>query len=637
MKKNILISLICAASLVSYSQNWDWVQGSKRFDEKTGSNNNAAGDIISDNEGNVYVSGIFDAPSVFTSTDKKDITYDVMYEKRTNSFFAKYDSLGNIIWINTLLSKSFNQAHLYELGVDKDNNFFVYGNCGKNDILTSLDGKSYKIEGNNSLKLFIAKYTSEGNLQWVNIIEPNEKAPLLPSSIAIDSKGGFMILGKMYNRPINTLTFKYNGKIDTVDTGIKKLKSHSQNEFHFIAKYNNKGDLLWDECKTYNSQGPSVDKIVIDNDDNYIISGNYSKEIKLNEKTVLKQESSSLTMFFAKYDKKRKLIWAGDVSQTASNHQIPNIYPMAVTQNNELIIAMTQTYNAKIRIDGKIEDIVKEGKISELNTDILLICINEKGSLEWVKNAGTDGVDMCYSIALDKKDNIYLTGYFSLHSTMDKIPIRMDRDIFVSKYNNVGEKQWFMKAGQTMPENVSTNNRSRYEDIAFGVTVYNDNIYTCGMRSSNAPFGGIKMKDEYEKIEKSFRNIFIARINQKVDEELVVENNNIEKDTTEYVADNQNSETANKINETQNDILENFLVYPNPNKGIFTLEFDINYNSNVNIQITDGLGKEIYNNQLLGFDGHYKCEVYLDNHPPGVYFAVVLYGQQRKTLKIIKQ
>ena len=77
------------------------------------------------------------------------------------------------------------------------------------------------------------------------------------------------------------------------------------------------------------------------------------------------------------------------------------------------------------------------------------------------------------------------------------------------------------------------------------------------------------------------------------------------------------------LNVTVTDISEaefknSFEVYPNPNKGMFTVEFNITAKQNIQFSVKDITGREIYNKRVSGHSGLFQEELELDC-APGVY------------------
>ncbi|MFN3917170.1 MAG: T9SS type A sorting domain-containing protein [Flavobacteriales bacterium] len=83
---------------------------------------------------------------------------------------------------------------------------------------------------------------------------------------------------------------------------------------------------------------------------------------------------------------------------------------------------------------------------------------------------------------------------------------------------------------------------------------------------------------------------------------------------------------------SENDPAKGFNVYPNPSKGLFTLELNIAYTSSMSISITDMTGREVYRSNL----NNIRQDINLDL-ASGVYHVSVVSENQRFVKKLIVQ
>ena len=100
-----------------------------------------------------------------------------------------------------------------------------------------------------------------------------------------------------------------------------------------------------------------------------------------------------------------------------------------------------------------------------------------------------------------------------------------------------------------------------------------------------------------------------------------------------------NSASVNICNTTYtlgNSDFENidFALYPNPNKGNFTVQFNRDSVSEVKIYVHDILGKYVYSNTFQG-SGYFIQDIQLPNVPNGVYLVTVIDGDKRTIRKIL--
>ena len=83
------------------------------------------------------------------------------------------------------------------------------------------------------------------------------------------------------------------------------------------------------------------------------------------------------------------------------------------------------------------------------------------------------------------------------------------------------------------------------------------------------------------------------------------------------------------------DNIEELNIYPNPNSGLFKLQFKSNYTQDIFIKIFDELGKNIYKNTISNFKGNYINDVNILGLKPGVYYIQLVAENQISSQKIV--
>ena len=111
----------------------------------------------------VIVCGLFDSTSVFQSKNSNNIS--LVHTGSLDAFICKYDSLGNLYWVNKASSSGIDLAS--SIYIDAADNIYVSGNfacCGSG---TATFG-THTIHNSNSFGAFLAKADPSGNWIWVN-------------------------------------------------------------------------------------------------------------------------------------------------------------------------------------------------------------------------------------------------------------------------------------------------------------------------------------------------------------------------------------------------------------------------------------------------------------------------------------
>ncbi len=80
---------------------------------------------------------------------------------------------------------------------------------------------------------------------------------------------------------------------------------------------------------------------------------------------------------------------------------------------------------------------------------------------------------------------------------------------------------------------------------------------------------------------------------------------------------------------------ENFMVFPNPNNGRFSIQLNGALDRNINVNVFDIRGRHIYTNKYPNDVGDFSQEIQLNNTQSGMYILDVNDGLRRSTKKIV--
>lgn len=75
-------------------------------------------------------------------------------------------------------------------------------------------------------------------------------------------------------------------------------------------------------------------------------------------------------------------------------------------------------------------------------------------------------------------------------------------------------------------------------------------------------------------------------------------------------------------------------MYPNPNQGAFSLDFEIPAGATT-ITIVDVDGKEVFKKEMPDFNGIFSDRIDISEQPSGVYFLNIIQGEKRVVKKVI--
>lgn len=250
---------------LTQSLSWEWAKGAIGKNESGDFSEVNGKSIVTDSKGNVYVVGDFKGAKI--AFDK--IISQSVGDVRWNSFFIKYDSKGNVMWVKII--KEYSETNL---AIDSDDN--IYMTCDES---------------------FIAKYNANGDEIW------KKDTDLSEISIACNSLKGFYIIG------IN-------------DYPNRKLVSYDSNGKILWSK-----ELLADDENIHNRKGILKATIAVDKFGDIYLSGGYdSKKLKF-ENTQLNRiglncssegegcDMESTNGFLIKCNSSGNIIWTKNIGE----------------------------------------------------------------------------------------------------------------------------------------------------------------------------------------------------------------------------------------------------------------------------------------------------------------------------------
>ncbi|MCB0795588.1 MAG: T9SS type A sorting domain-containing protein [Flavobacteriales bacterium] len=83
------------------------------------------------------------------------------------------------------------------------------------------------------------------------------------------------------------------------------------------------------------------------------------------------------------------------------------------------------------------------------------------------------------------------------------------------------------------------------------------------------------------------------------------------------------------------DIDGTVLIQPNPNNGLFTFSFVVAEATDLQVDIVNALGQNVFNDLLRGFEGTYRKEMDLTNMSNGIYYLKITREGSSSVHKIV--
>jgi len=366
--------------------------------------NDLLNSLVVDDFGNAYVTG----SSVIPGHDNDCVT-------------IKYDSSGNLKWINTYDYGVGKNDFGTEVKIDKDKNVYV---CGKS-YLTDFE-----------TDFLLIKYDSLGTQKWVRRCR-GENVDNTLSDMVLDKSGNIYITGG---------SVRYSTLMDFL-----------------TIKYSPNGDSLWSRRYDYDTLTNIPLSMALDSTENICVTGYANDDV-----------NNNTTLITLKYDSLGVLLWEKTYQNNPTNFNDYGFYigvdrynyiyvagyttngPDIVTNRDYLTIrykpngdtSWVRKYNGpgnnfdwpyKLTIDRQGNVYVTGGSTgSSGNLDYLTISYDTLGYVIWSNryNGTGNNVDYAQYIALDNAQNLFITGHsFETGTGGDIATMKFSKNVGIQNIN----------------------------------------------------------------------------------------------------------------------------------------------------------------------------------------------------------
>lgn len=425
----ILLLLLAATfhkSLMASPQ-WLWSRGVT----SNGTNSCFAYGITTDPAGNVIMTAALQGTvtvgsSTFVSRGSNDI------------LVVKYDPQGMVLWARSGGGSSLDNANC--VVTDQAGNIYVSGIYSATAIFGSdtLSGSAYS-------DIFIIKYDSNGNQQWIRSAGGTGNDYV--EDIAVDAAGQIYLAGSFQSlATFGTISISSSGGFDA-----------------FLAKYDPQGNTLW--VRSGSSTGSDqANSVACDASGNVYMTGYFNLTAVFTGQQIT--SVGGYDVFWAKYDAAGNLLLLRQAGGTGSD------YGQAITVDQRGHAYCTGFFNSSILFGSFM--LVASG------VDFYIAEYDDAGTLQWVRSYGGSGLDNTYDISLNSNHDLIVCGYFENTLTLgtDVLVATGSRDILLASFDSLGTPQWGKRAGGAAI------------DYTYSLVIDpNDNIYLDGAFNGPSDFG----------------------------------------------------------------------------------------------------------------------------------------------------
>ncbi len=431
------LTRFCAAQGFSY----DWVVSAG------GNNLEYANGVDVDEEGHVYVTGLF----------KENIHFDDMTLHSAGGddiFIAKFDTNGHVLWATKAGGP--NADYGLGLAVDSENNCIITGS-----FFGEIQCQGRTMRAHGALDIFLAKFDSEGTMLWA--MGAGGEGYDRGYDVAVDGD----------NNPVITGFFE-----GSVDFGGSTLNSQGQSDI-FVAKVDPLGNPLW----ARSAGGSSSDcayGISITQMDEITITGYFRSQAQFDGIDLTSRGAEDV--FVAAYDSQGNLV---DVIQAGGPF-------------SDVAYDIDSDPFGNSFITGSYQETAAFGAISLSSLggdDLFTAKIDPEGDVLWAKGAGGMNNDVGNGVAADNLGGCIITGSYEFEAQMDSISLSSagQTDVVLAKYDPSGFVQWATSAGGFSL------------DVGNAIVRSGDKFVATGHFDQRVRFNGIALESN------DYSDIFIAR------------------------------------------------------------------------------------------------------------------------------
>jgi hypothetical protein len=459
----IFISYFLTKSSLAQSPQFDWASGIEGKGLKIGVK------LVSDSKNNVICTG------TYWNYPLKVGSSTFINQGEEDSFIVKYDSQGNIKWLNTIGGISYDAV--IDIVVDNFDNVILTGST-YSEILKIGNYQLNSSQGETNA--FTIKYDEDGNLLWAKSF--GGIGDEVGQSIAIDHDNNIYI-GGIFDSPL--IKFANDTLMDL----------HNFRWHFYICKYDKNGNEIWAKCfeGDYNANWICIN---FDCQSNLILSGSFSGNNVIVGNTVLSNTSPTRrNSFLVSLDNFSTIRWLklieGDL--------------------DELVTTLITDQQCNIYLSGISDDkILKfDGRQFKLDTvgfyKSFYLKFSTEGEFKWAKSYTMVNEFGCCPMELDLDGNVYISGRYNTPEYRIGGTLLINKgheDIYLTKLDSTSHEIWAKSIGTHLEEEAYDIVTDGYGNLYITGAFSSDTIYF----DNNFVINGVGLDGDY----------FIAKLGKSI-------------------------------------------------------------------------------------------------------------------------
>ncbi|HOC57030.1 MAG TPA: immunoglobulin domain-containing protein [Verrucomicrobiota bacterium] len=309
-----------------------------------------------DAAGNIFLTGTFSGAASFG-------TSNLVSSGVLDCFVAKYDGVGNLLWVKRAGGSQNDQAT--SVATDPAGNAYVTGS-----YYSSATFGGIGLTNLLSTNFFLAKYDPSGNVAWAKTV--TGQTICQGSGVALDSATNVYVTGYL----LGSANF---------GSGVISNTNGYYRATVFIAKYDCSGTLQW--AKKGGTNGLGWGQAIVADAYGYVYATSYKPDY-------------GTFVFLTKYDAEGNVLWYRTAAISCCTSDYIAGYGLALdAAGNPVVTGGESGYGSFEGLGLNRQGFVVKYRASD-------------GAPFWIQKLGSMG----QGVALDDADNAYLTGSFTLTS-----------------------------------------------------------------------------------------------------------------------------------------------------------------------------------------------------------------------------
>jgi len=419
-----------------------------RFD---GTSSNVGRRITVDVQGNIYTTGVFSGTTTFG-------TFTLVSQSELDIFVVKQEPSGDVLWV-TPFAGTQNSAYSQAIVTDLQSNVYTVGNF-RDDSITFGDLTLTRPVGT-TVNAFIVKQDPSGNVLWAKNFGETNSTSIWKTTM--DNLGNLYIVGN-FSGIVNF------GNITMTNLGGGKDL--------FLAKLDTFGEVLWAKQLEahWDNQVPSSDSydITLDQAGNIYFTGGFYGTLEVGTTTLISSTPEVVTPFVIKTNNAGEPLWAKKFTCGARS------YSTGITSDASGKVYIIGSFNKSIDFDGiSFSSFGANNPSYPDYPDAFVLKMDDLGTVEWAVKYGALGIDQGIAITTDTTGNVVVLGTFQLSVNFGTTSLTSAgvRDIFLlqlSENLSIKENKTSNWSAYPNPTNdFLTLNFSDYNDTSLSIEVFN--------------------------------------------------------------------------------------------------------------------------------------------------------------------